>query len=227
MHDEEIFDEEIFSCAAKNGSLKVLEWAEDSGYDLKSIFEGGIPSDVVRNGQLDVIKFMRNLRMWWGASAFSAAVEGGNLDQLRWMYAGGCPMDQLACLKAASAGHLDVLKWLRGIQCPWNQYTCAYAALNGHFELLKWARASGCQWDEGTVNGMKGLVSGQPREFLGSRGRPPRNIEMGQGKWLSVEFTDLRKSRRGRLSGSAKMGQNEWLSMRRMDLPPRCRWGAS
>ena len=102
----------LFHCAANNGNMDIMQWGMGSGYDLNETLDNRqVLNNVVRNGHLDAVKFMRKLEMYWDECTFSAAAKGGNLDVLKWMKVNGCPMDHLTCASAAAAGHLDVLKW--------------------------------------------------------------------------------------------------------------------
>ena len=80
----------------------------------------------------------------------AVAVRNGNLDMLQWLRASGCPWNEWTCAEAAGNGHLEVLQWLSANGCPWNKSTCLQAARNGHLEVLRWAHANGRPWGEMT-----------------------------------------------------------------------------
>tara|TARA_B110000093_G_C12720186_1_gene305854 strand:+ start:216 stop:473 length:258 start_codon:yes stop_codon:yes gene_type:complete len=84
--------------------------SEDSGYKLKEMLGQHIIKDAAKNGHLEVVKYLRQLDIYW---------------------------DELTCVFAAGIGHLEMLKWAGANQCPWDEYTCAKAAGSGHLELLK------------------------------------------------------------------------------------------
>jgi hypothetical protein len=74
---------EFFDRAAMNGKVEVLEWAQDSGYDLKQDLANFKFDAVAKKGHLNVVKFMSHLRiMPLTEFTFSNAAVSGNLDLL-------------------------------------------------------------------------------------------------------------------------------------------------
>mgnify|MGYP006128370557 CR=1 FL=1 len=94
--------ERLFSCAARNGKVEVLEWAQNSGHNFHMILH--MYNYVAKKGHLNVVTFMRNLGMPWTDLTFANAAEDGNIDLLKWMKADGCPMGEMACANAAQSG---------------------------------------------------------------------------------------------------------------------------
>ena len=68
----------------------------------------------------------------------------GNVELLKFLREQGCPWDRFTCYKAAENGHLECLKYAHEKGCPWHEYTCSNAAFNGHLECLKYAHENGC-----------------------------------------------------------------------------------
>ncbi len=104
------------AAAAKNGHLKILQWARanDCPWDEQTC------SEAASAGHFEVLKW---------------AVENGcPWDQ------------SFICKNAATFGQLEMLQWARAKGCPWGQETCNAAVKGGHFEVLKWAIASGCPY---------------------------------------------------------------------------------
>jgi len=141
---------EVFRKAAIDGRLNVLQSAQGSGYDLKTILDERVIADAAGKGRLDVIKYLRNLAISWDADTCNLAASNGHLDVLKWARTNGCPWNEDTCCYAAQNGHLEVLKWARANGCPWDFRTCSYAARGGHLEVLKWARTNGCPWNQDT-----------------------------------------------------------------------------
>ena len=100
----------LFNTAAEEGKLDVLKWGEDYRYKLKKILGRNTIPIAALYGHLEVVKYLRQLDIYW---------------------------DELTCVFAAGIGHLEMLKWAGANQCPWDEYTCAKAAGSGHLELLK------------------------------------------------------------------------------------------
>jgi hypothetical protein len=61
--NHELHHEETFCCAAKNGKVEVLEWAQDNGYDLKTSLDTASFNSAAHKGHIHVVKFMRNIGM--------------------------------------------------------------------------------------------------------------------------------------------------------------------
>jgi len=113
----------LFKIAATDGKLDVLEWGDDSGYDLKHLLNEDTIAGTALNGHLAVVQYLRTLGVSWNSGT---------------------------CTNAALNGHIELLKWAWVNGCPWDEWTCANAAGNGHLEFLKWARVNGCPWDDRT-----------------------------------------------------------------------------
>lgn len=54
----------------------------------------------------------------------------GNLELLKAVRNQGCPWNERTCAQAALVGHLDILVWAREHGCPWDKMvTRAFATL--------------------------------------------------------------------------------------------------
>ena len=98
------------------------------------------------NGNLPIVKYLRDLECRWDYRTCAAAAENGHLNVLKWCRENGCPWDTSTCEAAARYGHLHVLQWCREHGCPWDAWTCEAAAQHGHLNVLKWCRENGCKW---------------------------------------------------------------------------------
>lgn len=129
--------ETIFSTAATNGNLEVLQWlhkmkcpnygvcaiAARNGHIecLKWLIEHNYPYDVTicanaaREGHLDCLKYIKehyypNPAEWIYTCQYAA--EGGQLECLRYAHMLGCPTEwESVCLAAAQNGHVDCLRY--------------------------------------------------------------------------------------------------------------------
>ena len=63
----------------------------------------------------------------------------GQLEILKWLRENDFPWNKCTCRYAVNGWHLEVLQWARESGCPWDEKTCAHAALGGHLEVLQWA----------------------------------------------------------------------------------------
>mmetsp|Transcript_5665 Transcript_5665/g.25562 ORF Transcript_5665/g.25562 Transcript_5665/m.25562 type:complete len:319 (+) Transcript_5665:197-1153(+) len=91
----------------------------------------------------------KNTQECVSVNCHDAAAEG-ELAVLKYLREKCAPWDESTCAAAAWVGNLDILKWARENGCPWDRRTCDNAARNGHLKLLKWARKNGASWDEWT-----------------------------------------------------------------------------
>ena len=105
-------NEDTGLCAGMGGSVEVLEYLLERGYEFDEKACHGAASE----GHLDALKFLRGLDP-------------------------PCPWDDWTCLNAAEGGHLDVLKWARSQDppCPWSRGECRLTASNfGHEHVVEW-----------------------------------------------------------------------------------------
>ena len=128
--------------AATGGSVKVLEYLTELGYEFKE----EACDRAARGGHLEAVKF------FWRQDPHRPeddcicdwAAREGRLEVLKCARAQDppCPWSEMTCSQAAGEGHLDVLKWLRDQDppCPWNEGTCTDAAWGGHRNVLEWLR---------------------------------------------------------------------------------------
>ncbi len=128
--------EKCSSMLAKEGHLKVLQWARSQGCPWNK----QICSKAARGGHLEVLQWARSQGCPWDGWTCAGAARGGHLEVLQWARSQGCPWNEWTCTNAARKGHLEVLQWARGQGCPWNEDTCTNAARGGHLEVLQWAR---------------------------------------------------------------------------------------
>ena len=68
----------------------------------------------------------------------------GNLELLQFLRENGCPWDDWTCWNAAGYGHLDCLKYAHEHGCPWDWRTCCEAAEEGKLECLQYACDNKC-----------------------------------------------------------------------------------
>ena len=127
------------------GSIEVLEYLRERGYQFDGKACGGKASDgAARGGHLEALKFLRGLDppCPWDDETCGMAARGGHLDVLKWLRAQNppCPWHEWTCREAAGDGHLEVLKWLRAQNppCPWNRYACKQDAEYDHQHVIEW-----------------------------------------------------------------------------------------
>mmetsp|Transcript_37225 Transcript_37225/g.59765 ORF Transcript_37225/g.59765 Transcript_37225/m.59765 type:complete len:466 (+) Transcript_37225:494-1891(+) len=157
------------AAAAQAGHLEVLMWAREfprCDWDTRTCCE-----HAASRGHLEVLKWVRPQPRREIAGIqhprgdvierlVIAAVEGGQVEVLEWLWlTGEVPqhVSDIVCYFAAFSGQLEVLKWARQQHppCKWNESCCEGAAEYGQFEILKWlrdpARDPPCPWEFHTV----------------------------------------------------------------------------
>ena len=109
------------------------------------------PAEAAERGYLGTLQNLhRRGRVTFNIELCKAAAYGGQLEVLKWLREIGCPWDELTCATAASGGYLKMLQWARANGCLWDEMTFAGAAIRGHIKVLNWARANGCPWNAET-----------------------------------------------------------------------------
>jgi hypothetical protein len=115
-----IINENVFTIAAGNGHLKVLEWLHNN------------------NCPFDKNKCM------------NAATESGNFKVVKWLYKIGCTFNEVTFNHAAKGGNIKILEWLKINNCVWSTETCKFAVYGRNLKALQWLHSNGCPWDYGT-----------------------------------------------------------------------------
>jgi hypothetical protein len=189
-----LISESLCEVAAKNGRLKILQWARENGCPWNEV----TCCYAAAHGHLEFLQWARENGCPWDEWTCSNAALNGHLKVLKWARENGCTWDYKTCYSAARKGHLEILQWARQNGCPWNESTCSGAAMFGHLKVLQWARSNGCPWDELTLTWAK-------------RGG---HLEVMQWacKRLSMEKADFLRSLSNGSSGGSAVGKRKRLS---------------
>lgn len=98
-----------------------------------------VSKEVAMNGQLHIIKWLRESGWKFGPKTFAYAAGSGQLETLE--YLGGLgirPRDATAGDYAATRGHLEVIKWLHAAGHMISPDAHGYSIKKGHYETAKW-----------------------------------------------------------------------------------------
>ncbi len=163
------------------GNLRLLKFIYNRDYknypDPEYQFSYTTMVAAAKNGRLDCLKFLHEIKCNWEFSVIIEAAQYGHLDCLKYAVENGCPMCSTACHSAIESGHIECLKYLVEHDCPTmfvcdeaarygrlycldyllskgferSARTCAYAAANGHLECLILLREKGCPWTQTTI----------------------------------------------------------------------------
>ena len=93
------------------------------------------------------------------------AAQSGNIRNMEWLKAQGCPFTTRTFSQAAQGNinyhsgfkvinfvDIRVLEWLKENNCPWDEETFASAVENGNLENMKWLKSNNCPWDNYTFD---------------------------------------------------------------------------
>ena len=129
--------------AAESGNIDMLKYLgtnDPTVFGLVRIMAGA-----VNNGQLDVVKWLReehNCPMC--KDILHHPIINGHFDVVKYLFLNNCPRDECACGYAAMYGNLEILKWLHENGCPWDRFCYVNAEMNGHQEVLEYLRENEC-----------------------------------------------------------------------------------
>ena len=133
-HGCAVFNEAIFSSAAKGGHLHILQWLQDRGCKMSS----SACSAAAEAGYLEVLQWLKENGCKWDEDSCTSAARGGHYHILKWLRENGCKWDYHTCSAIASRGDLGMLKWAHSNGLPLSIITASCAAEGGHLEILKY-----------------------------------------------------------------------------------------
>nr|WIL04759.1 ankyrin repeat-containing protein [Cedratvirus duvanny] len=111
---KEFVPKNVCTIAAKNGQLKVLQWARANGYSWNE----DTCVYAAKEGHLEILQWLRANGCPWDEYTCAYTAENGHLKVLQWARANGCPWDENTCAYAVYNGQLEVLQWARSNGCP-------------------------------------------------------------------------------------------------------------
>lgn len=132
--------------AAKKGHLKVLDWIKDEGYEMSEEECSRCCESAARGGCLHILKWFRKKLGYqgWNERTFEAAVWNGNLRVLKFLRDQKCPFSKNTFAHAIRRGNMKTLEYLRENNFPWTGQCYNYAAWSGNIQVLNWLRDHGC-----------------------------------------------------------------------------------
>ena len=133
--------------AAESGSFESLKYIH-TYYSLNISSCEYIMDDAVDGGNLNLIKYLHDNGCDWDEKTCTYAAFNNNLDILKYLHENECPWNEKACLAACHNDHVDILKYLHENGCPRDSHACHIACHNGHLEIFKYLHENGCSLDE-------------------------------------------------------------------------------
>ncbi|KAE9240853.1 hypothetical protein PF002_g9563 [Phytophthora fragariae] len=146
--------------AGKHGHLHVAQWLHEHTSPPPTHMFFVTLEEAARNGDLDMVTWLCDVRGEWSPYAAVLAAGGGHLQVLQWLRTNlfSSSSSSISMDDAAAGGHLDVLCWLQDhsggghfdvvffLQCERAEGCSAKAFVNatasGELEILKWLFAN-------------------------------------------------------------------------------------
>jgi len=128
--------------AAANGHINVLEhcWISYSWSGYRSTLAA------IKNGHLDVLKWLENTKIVNWTTGFSAtytetATLNNRFEILQWLRARKCPVSRGTFQNAIISGNLEMIKWMYEQSLFYDGCTMASAAITERLDILQWAHS--------------------------------------------------------------------------------------
>jgi hypothetical protein len=138
--------EDCTGVAAEAGSVELLKWLQQQGYEFDEDTTNGAAS---RPDNILVLQFLLDEGCPWHPDICHRTVSAGDLEQLQWLSQHGAALHPGLVHTAAAHGALHILEWM--LQQPGAELDVEVmmrAAACRHLELCKWLHAAGCPCDE-------------------------------------------------------------------------------
>jgi hypothetical protein len=134
---------EVMVAAAQCNQLEILKWIRKhpNEYRWPQDYNKAIV-EAAKNDHIGIIVWICSLpdeeRRPWDGDVTEAAVSGGNLNLLNWLYDHDFPLGVHTVRIAAIHGHLHILKWLYKKGRAVNDWVKMIASTYNYEEVLKW-----------------------------------------------------------------------------------------
>ncbi|SNW62577.1 Ankyrin-repeat protein [Orpheovirus IHUMI-LCC2] len=136
-------DSNIIINALKYGHKNIIEWIltpEIIEY-LHSHHKYGFGSEIMTAaaiyGDLDTMKWLKDMKFYSDQDTFSAAAKNGNLENMKWLNSIGCKPNLITFIRAVGNGNVDNMRWLKSIGCMVSSGSMWQAIKNNNLYLAK------------------------------------------------------------------------------------------
>ncbi|KAL3656484.1 hypothetical protein V7S43_018631 [Phytophthora oleae] len=138
--------------AGKHGHLHVAQWLHEHTAPPPTHMFFVTLEEAARNGELELVRWLCEVRGEWSPYAAVLAASGGHLQVLEWLRTNlfSSSSSAISMDDTAAGGHLDVLRWLQSHSGYATPGAMNKAAASGHLEVVKWLhgnRREGCTND--------------------------------------------------------------------------------
>ena len=97
-----------------------------------------------KNGNLDILKWLKRNGCPWNEDTFTAAATHGNLENMKWLKKNGCHWKENTFYGAVENGNIENMAWLKENNCPCKGTTFYLAVKGGNIETINWLKDNGC-----------------------------------------------------------------------------------
>jgi hypothetical protein len=102
----------------------------------------------VERGNVEIVKFLNEEKCVHEIDVMATAARNGHLDVVKYLISCGHNMSAWCCTQAAIGRHYDIVLWLLEKGCPWDMWVLAAAIKNKNIEMLEKFIKMGCPVDK-------------------------------------------------------------------------------
>jgi hypothetical protein len=145
--------------ALKDGNLDKIKWLGENDYIPKDGWGNSLNKtsvfDYVPNGNLEIMKYLKDIGCSFSDNTFSSVASTGNLKIMKWLKENGCFFGDRTFHSAASNGNLENMKWLKENGCSFSFGTFSMAVSYGDLETLNWLKENDCHFEQEAFSNAK------------------------------------------------------------------------
>ena len=145
VNDASTSQTNAFSMAAGYGSLEMIKWLKEKGYEGD---EWSFGAAAKNTGSLDKLKWLKEVGCVWNGNSSWNMVRHGSLENIIWAKDSGLTFEANSYMAAAEIGNLKIMKWLKNNGVPMDGRCFAMAAKHGNMEMMKWLVEQNCPWSK-------------------------------------------------------------------------------
>lgn len=139
----------IITVAAHSGSLELLNWLINEGYELK----GGEDLPAARKGHIEVLEAFRKYPkfvFYWSRYVVEYAALSGDINVVTWLLKHDAPLPR-TCEAACISGKKEIVALFRARGVRFTTNSFSLAAKDGSIDFLEWLLDNGCSFDQSMV----------------------------------------------------------------------------
>jgi hypothetical protein len=155
LHENGILKKCYYACITSQGSLEMIEWFKDLGYELGEDEFESIAQEAARGGYLHILEWVnRNYKIQNYSDLVTNALVNGHLNILKWI--DGKNMDSfnfdLNYLDCPAQASLEFLNWFDEKGLKFSDESCLVAIASNNLVNLEWFYTHGYSLNEKAYN---------------------------------------------------------------------------